>query len=205
MPNKVCRTRYPLCKRNPAHQSRRNDRRERIPRPRAVTSDLRVVKRASASIRIEIGTHILVRMKPRDDNRARSHRRNCRRHPSKFILRHKPARRIIRPEQLARLREVRGHYVRLWEQLTHLRTKCGCIGGVEAAVVPHHRINNQLRCPLFEPCNTFQHHLDLTLRAEKARQNRIKFECVRRPVLHIGAHTICIVVEIVIRKARMYR
>ena len=144
-------------------------------------------------------------MKPRDDDRARPHRRDCRRHLRKLILRHKPARRIIRPEQLTRLREVRCHHVRLWEQLPHLRAKRRCIGGVEAAVVPHHRINNKLRMSLFEPCNTFQYNLNLPLRTEKSRQDRIKFERIRRPVLHIGTHTLRIVVEVVVRKPCMYR
>ena len=49
-----------------------------------------------------------------------------------------------------------------------------------------------------------EHDLDLLLRAEKAREYRIEIEIVLRPVFHVRAHTRRVIVEIVVRKARMH-
>ena len=71
-------------------------------------------------------------------------------------------------------------------------------------MIPHHRIDNDQCVLAFKRMHRIEHDLDLLLRAEKAREDRIKIKIVLRPVLHVRAHTRRVIVEIVVRKARMH-
>ena len=71
-------------------------------------------------------------------------------------------------------------------------------------MISHHGIDNDQRVLVLKRMHRIEHDLDLLLRAEKAREDRIEIEIVLRPVLHVRAHTRRVIVEIVVRKARMY-
>ena len=167
-------------------------------------ADLCIVKRMSSAVSIEIGPHPIPRVKARDDDIARSHRRNVCRHLFKRRHRHQSPRRIRDPQQLTRLREIRRHYIRMRKQLPHLRTEFRCIGRIELTVVSHDGIDNNLGILPLKTANALKHDLDLLLRTEKPCQQSIESQSVFCPIFHIGAHTRRIIVEIVIRESRMH-
>ena len=71
-------------------------------------------------------------------------------------------------------------------------------------MIPHHRIDNDQRVLAFKRMHRIEYDLNLLLRAEKAREDRIEIEIVLRPVFHVRAHTRRVIVEIVVWKARMH-
>ena len=139
-----------------------------------------------------------------NDDILRSHRSKPLCHHQEFVLCHLAVCRIRQIEKLTRLRKVRRHDIGVRQELTHLCTKCGCIRGIKPAVIPHHRVDDDQCIPAFETMHRIQYYLNLFLRAKESRKDCIKIETVLRPVLHIGAHMRCIVIKIVLGKARMY-
>ena len=71
-------------------------------------------------------------------------------------------------------------------------------------MISHHGIDNDQRILALKRMHRIEDDLDLLLRAEKAREDRIEIEIILRPVLHVRAHTRRVIVEIVVRKACMY-
>ena len=86
----------------------------------------------------------------------------------------------------------------------HLPADFRRIGGIQLAVVPHHRVHHHPGKGFLEPLHELLHDIYLLHGAQEAGTDTVKLQPVHRPVFHIRAHPVSIIVNIMLGKPRVH-
>ena len=122
-------------------------------------------------------------------------------HIGKVIVR-QVARGPVRPSQeLAGFGQVRRQDVGIGQKAPHVIAHFLGIRRIDAAIVSHDGVDDDLRIRSFEVVQEIEDHVDLTDRAEKTRADAVEGQLIFLPTVDIRRHAVRIVVEVVIVKA----